>query len=471
MLFNTIDYILFLPLVIIGYYAIKPKYRWVLLLSASYYFYMCWKLEYIVLILVSTLIDYFCGIRMSKFDSKKKRLPYLVLSLVSNLGILVGFKYFNFFSENVELLFEQFDVTVNLPLLDFLLPVGISFYTFQTLSYSIDVYKGKQEAEKHLGIFALYVSYFPQLVAGPIERYSRLAPQLKKEHTLEYNNLANGFRLIIFGLFAKMVIADNLGLYVTQIYEQPEVYNSFSILSGLVFYSFQIYGDFFGYSLIAIGSAKLMGVDIMDNFNTPYLSRNIAEFWQRWHISLSTWFRDYLYYPLGGNKVKVLRWSLNILVVFVISGLWHGANLTFLFWGLIFAIAYLVEKGVNHLINPPSPKDKLTIARLLLSLKTFLIVTIAWIFFRSQSVEEAFDMFYYIGNNQTSEYEYLPAGTIMWVVLGLFILADLLLFNTRFDKWIGSKNLFVRWAVYFLLIFTIIVFAGVEEFAFIYFQF
>ncbi len=471
MLFNTIDYIIFLPVVIIGYYLIAPKYRWVLLLAASYYFYMCWKLEYIFLILISTLIDYLCGIQMSKHESKKKRRPYLILSLVSNLGILVGFKYFNFFSENIRLLFEKFDVSVDLPILEFLLPVGISFYTFQTLSYSIDVYKGKQKAERHLGIFALYVAYFPQLVAGPIERFSRLAPQLKQHHKLEYDNLANGFRLIIFGLFAKMVIADNLGLYVNQIYEQPEIYHSFSIGCGLIFYSFQIYGDFFGYSLIAIGSAKLMGVNIMDNFNTPYLSRNIAEFWQRWHISLSTWFRDYLYYPLGGNRVKVLRWIFNILIVFVISGFWHGANLTFLFWGLVFALAYIIEKGVNHFLSLPKPENSLTLARLLLSVKTFIIVTIAWVFFRSQTIETAFDMFYYLGNNNSGDYQNLPAGTIMWVVLSLFLLTDLLLFNTRFDKWIQSKSLFVRWFIYFLLIFTIIVFAGVEEFAFIYFQF
>ena len=310
MLFNTIEFVLFLPLVIFAYYLLPHKLRWILLLAASYFFYMSWKVEYIFLIILSTLIDYACGIFMEKLKDKNARLPFLILSLSANLGLLFFFKYYNFASENLNLLFDKIEINKELPLMKFLLPVGISFYTFQTLSYSIDVYFRRQKAERHLGYFALYVSFFPQLVAGPIERFSRLSPQLKAPHTFSYENLAKGLRLILYGLFIKMVIADNLAGLVDQIYATPQHFSSLDIITGIVFYSFQIYSDFYGYSIIAIGSAQIMGISLMDNFRTPYLAKNIAEFWQRWHISLSTWFRDYLYYPLGGNQVKKLRLSL-----------------------------------------------------------------------------------------------------------------------------------------------------------------
>lgn len=311
MLFNTIDFAIFLPAVVLIYYLIPPKFRWVLLLAASYYFYMSWKVEYILLIVVSTLVDYFSGIRMGKLEERRSRLPWLILSLCINLGLLFSFKYFNFASENLNVLFSKVGLAGKIPMHELLLPVGISFYTFQTLSYSIDVYFGRQKAEKHLGYFALYVSFFPQLVAGPIERYSRLAPQLRERHILSYDNLVNGLRLILYGLFIKMVIADNISPIVDQVYANPENYASGHVLTGIFLYSFQIYSDFFGYSTIAIGSALLLGVRIMDNFKSPYLAKNISEFWQRWHISLSTWFRDYLYFPLGGNRVSKYRWVLN----------------------------------------------------------------------------------------------------------------------------------------------------------------
>jgi len=314
MLFNTIQFAIFLPIVIIAYYLIPHKFRWILLLAASYYFYMSWKVEYIFLIVFSTLVDYSTGIFMDKLPTKKAKLPLLILSLTTNLGLLFFFKYYNFATENINELLQSFSIHSQIPLMSFLLPVGISFYTFQTLSYSIDVYLGRQKAEKHLGYFALYVSFFPQLVAGPIERFSRLNPQLRAKHVFSFNNLANGLRLILYGLFIKMVIADNLSGIVDQIYAAPEKFSSLNILTGVFFYSFQIYSDFYGYSIIAIGSALIMGIKIMDNFKTPYLSKNIAEFWQRWHISLSTWFRDYLYFPMGGNRVSQKRWIINIFV-------------------------------------------------------------------------------------------------------------------------------------------------------------
>lgn len=279
MQFNSLQYLIFLPTIILLYYILPQKLRWVLLLAGSYYFYMCWRVEYILLILASTGIDYFCGLKMEKLDNQKRKVPYLILSLIANLGLLFTFKYYNFAADTANSILYHFNIVKRFPELKVLLPVGISFYTFQTLSYTIEVFKGNAKAERHLGYFALYVAFFPQLVAGPIERFTRLSPQLKENHKLKYENLSNGFRLILFGLFIKMVIADNLSVYVDKIYVSPHDYNSWSIITGLVFYSFQIYSDFYGYSIIAIGSAKLLGIELMDNFNTPYLARNINEFW------------------------------------------------------------------------------------------------------------------------------------------------------------------------------------------------
>lgn len=471
MLFNTLEFVLFLPAVIILYYAIPHKYRWILLLAASYYFYMSWRVEYIFLIIISTLIDYFSGRMMEKLPTKKSRLPLLILSLCTNLGLLFFFKYYNFGVENLNTLFDNIGIQEDIPLMNFLLPVGISFYTFQTLSYTIDVFYGRQKAEKHLGYFALYVSFFPQLVAGPIERYSRLAPQFRTRHSFNYDNLANGLRLILYGLFIKMVIADNLAGIVDQIYNAPAQYSSIDLLTGIFCYSFQIYSDFYGYSVIAIGSALLMGVRIMDNFKTPYLAVNIAEFWQRWHISLSTWFRDYLYFPLGGNRVKIIRWILNILIVFVISGLWHGANWTFITWGALFGLIYLFEKFFNKLFKLERRYAPFSFGHILLALKTFILVTFIWIFFRSQTFVDATDMFsLLIQNIDVSDLQLTTPGYV-WIFLFLFILSDILLYNKRFDTWVSNFPFVLRWIIYGILIFSIIAFAGVENFPFIYFQF
>ncbi len=471
MIFNSIEFVLFLPIVIILYYLTPHKYRWILLLSASYYFYMSWKVEYIFLIIFSTLVDYFSGLMMERYSSKKKRLPFLILSLVTNLGLLFYFKYYNFGVENLNLLFDQIGISKDFALMDFLLPVGISFYTFQTLSYSIDVYFGRLKAERHLGYFALYVSFFPQLVAGPIERFSSLTPQFKQNHPFSYDNLANGLRLILYGLFIKMVIADNLAIIVEKIYSSPENFSSLDILTGISFYSFQIYSDFYGYSIIAIGSALIMGIKLMDNFKTPYLAKNIAEFWQRWHISLSTWFRDYLYFPLGGNKVKTSRWVINIFLVFIISGFWHGANWTFIIWGGIFGVVYLIEHLLNKWFKIKTQHTSYSIQHFLLAVKTFIIVTIAWVFFRSQNITEAIQILSSIFKNSNVNTSELIIPTFVWVYFLLFILSDFLLYNNRFDKWISSMPFIGRWSIYGILLFSIISFASIEEFPFIYFQF
>ncbi|PKP23962.1 MAG: membrane-bound O-acyltransferase family protein [Bacteroidetes bacterium HGW-Bacteroidetes-22] len=471
MLFNSIEFIIFLPIVISLFFLIPHRFRWILLLAASYYFYMCWKVEYIFLIVFSTLIDYFCGIFMEKFHEKRFKLPILLVSLISNLGLLFFFKYYNFASENLNLLFDKIGIQQDIPLMNFLLPVGISFYTFQTLSYSIDVYFGRQKAEKHLGYFALYVSFFPQLVAGPIERFSRLTPQLKEKHLFSYDNLVNGLRLIIFGFFIKMVIADNLSGIVDEIYAAPEKFSSLEILKGLLFYSFQIYSDFSGYSLIAIGSARIMGIRLMDNFNTPYLAINISEFWQRWHISLSTWFRDYLYFPLGGNRVAKTRWVFNILVVFVVSGVWHGANWTFLIWGALFGVIYLIESALNKLLKIEREYTPYSFGHISLAVKTFIIVTFIWVFFRSQSFAEAINIFKLLYNNIGFAGAKLIIPGYLWVFFLTFIASDFLLYNKRFDVWLGNVPAIGRWTVYGFLIFSIIVYAGIENFPFIYFQF
>lgn len=469
MLFNTLSFVYFLPIVILLYYLLPHKFRWILLLLASYIFYMAWRVEYIFLIIFSTLIDYYCSLKMESKDTQKKK-RFLYLSMFSNLGLLFFFKYFNFFSSNLNSLGSNIGLTAEIPMLKYLLPVGISFYTFQTLSYSIDVYHGKQKAEKHLGYFALYVAYFPQLVAGPIERFSRLSPQLKENHPFTYDNFVKGMRLILYGLFIKMVIADNLSVYVDQIYESPTEFNRLSVAMGLLIYSFQIYCDFHGYSTIAIGCALMMGVKIMDNFKTPYLSKNIGEFWQRWHISLSTWFRDYVYVPLGGNKVKYKLWVRNIFIVFVVSGLWHGANWTFVIWGALYGFVYFIEKQVNKYLNINKDYKAFSVGHILLSIKTFTIVTLIWVFFRSQSLSQVKDLFSALIYN-SDKLKYLEIEPIVSLFFGLFIISDLILYNNRFDRWCDQLSFLSRWIIYAVLIFSTIVFSGIKDFTFIYFQF
>jgi alginate O-acetyltransferase complex protein AlgI len=341
MLFNSLHFLFFFPAVVALYFATPARYRWALLLAASYYFYAAWRLEYVVLIMVSTLADYLCGLRMGRLATKRERKPWLILTLVVNLGLLFVFKYLDFFGDSLRALFNQFNIFYDVPAYNLLLPVGISFYTFQTLSYSIEVYRGNQKPERHLGIFALYVSFFPQLVAGPIERSTRLLPQFWVQHGFDASRAASGFRLILWGFFKKIVIADRLAIYVNDVYGNPGAQDGLTLLVATYFFAFQIYCDFSAYSDIAIGSARIMGYDLMQNFRRPYFARSIQEFWQRWHISLSTWFRDYVYIPLGGNRVPKWRWYVNLMAVFLVSGLWHGAAWTFVVWGALHG-GYLI---------------------------------------------------------------------------------------------------------------------------------
>ncbi len=468
MLFNSIHFLFFLPLVIGLYYLIAPRFRWVLILFASCYFYMALVPKYILILFTIILIDYTSALLIERRQGSIRK-AYLIISVCSNILVLAFFKYFNFANENVTFFLKFFGKDNPIENLNIILPIGLSFHTFQSMAYTIEVYRGSQKAERHLGYFANYVLFFPQLVAGPIERYSRLGEELKQVHVFKYDNFSKGFRLILFGFFAKMVVADNLAPIVNVVYDHPAGYSSVSILTAMIFFSFQIYADFFGYSLIAMGSAKLMGINLMENFKTPYLSTTITEFWTRWHISLTTWFRDYLYIPLGGNRVKGIRWIINILVVFSISGLWHGASWTFVIWGLLHGVIYLSEKAANKLFNLHLNKHN-SIYRVFTSFKTFALVTIIWVFFRAESISKVQQIFNALTHNYNLTDD-LTVAPKYWIVLLLFILFDIFFYNHRMEVKLEKEPFILRWAIYAALLFGVMTLSGVENVPFIYFQF
>ncbi|HOD52534.1 MAG TPA: MBOAT family O-acyltransferase, partial [Candidatus Hydrogenedentes bacterium] len=331
MLFNSLQFVVFFPIVVMVYFALPFRFRWAFLLAASYYFYGCWRANYLVLLFASTILDYVAGLGIGSTNNPRVRTLFLLMSLIGNFGMLFTFKYFNFFTSNFEFLFDFYRIPK--PALQVLLPVGISFYTFQTLSYTIDVYRGEQKPERHFGYFALYVTFFPQLVAGPIERSTRLLPQFFVKHDFDYERLRSGLLIMMVGFFKKLVIADRLSIYVDEVYNNPGKYHGLPVIAATYFFAFQIFCDFAGYSDIAIGSARIMGFELMQNFRRPYFATSISDFWRRWHISLSTWMRDYLYVALGGNRVSKLKWYRNLILTFVLSGLWHGAAWTFVIWG------------------------------------------------------------------------------------------------------------------------------------------
>ena len=472
MVFNSIEFVIFLPIVVLLFYLLPQKARWLMLLVASCVFYMWFVPKYILILLVTIIIDYSAGILMEKHaDEPKKKKTFLVISVVSTLLVLFIFKYLGFINDNFVWLCQKLGLDVRTSV-NIILPIGLSFHTFQSMSYVIEVYRGHQKAERHFGYYSLYVMFFPQLVTGPIERPGNLLRQLHEYKDFRYENISKGMRLILFGLFIKMVVADHLGAYVDEVYANPAEYNSWSVMLAMAFYSFQIYCDFFGYSTIALGSAKLMGFDISDNFRTPYLAKNIAEFWHRWHISLSTWFRDYVYFPLGGSRVKFGRWAFNILVVFVLSGIWHGAAWTFLFWGFAHGLLHILEKALRNRFPYKEPNSKwlgISLDALRIA-KTFVLVTLFWVMFRATDFANMRDIFVAAVSNFGGG-QSLAVKPEVWLYLALFILSDLLLFNTRFDAWCEGKPMVVRWLIYALLIFLVIACSSVNSFPFIYFQF
>ncbi len=480
MLFNSLEFIIFFPIVVAAYFAIKPKYRWILLLIASYYFYMAWNYKYIVLIAISTTIDYLAGIKIYTSNNKKTRKALLLISLFANLGLLFFFKYFNFFGDSINFLFNKVNIFYNVPVYHYLLPVGISFYTFQTMSYTIDVYNGKQTPERHFGRFALFVSFFPQLVAGPIERSVNLLPQFRKDYDFNYERIKKGILLMVWGFFKKVVIADRLAEYVNLVYNHPHDYAGLHNIIATFFFSFQIYCDFSGYSDIAIGSAMIMGYTLMTNFRRPYLSLSVREFWSRWHISLSTWFRDYLYIPLGGNRVVKWRWYYNLFITFLISGLWHGAEWTFVIWGalhgfyLIFAIwTKDIRERFNRFIGLlKHPK----IYKAWQILVTFVLVFFAWIFFRANNMSDALlfirKTFDFSGSGKINLFHF---GVDFYIAFASIILLLLFEYLEEFKgltvRIRAATPKAIKWTVLTVVLLIIFVLGEWEGADFLYFQF
>jgi len=479
MLFNSLQFVFFFPIVVAAYFALKPKYRWILLLLASYYFYMCWNYKYIVLIILSTVVDYFAGIILHKTERRRLRILVLMASLVTNLGLLFFFKYFNFFGESINYLLDKVNIFYNVPAYDFLLPVGISFYTFQTLSYTIDIYKRKQEPEYHFGRFALFVSFFPQLVAGPIERSVNLLPQFRQVYTFEYERVKNGLLLMGWGFFKKVVIADRLAEYVNMVYNNPQDFAGLHNIIATFFFSFQIYCDFSGYSDIAIGAALVLGYKLMTNFRRPYFSQNIREFWTRWHISLSTWFRDYVYISLGGNRVVKWRWYYNLFITFLVSGLWHGAEWTFVIWGAIHGL-YLViaivtlkyREAINDWIGISKFPGLYKFVQILI---TFVLVYFSWIFFRASNLPEAILILknHFVFEHHTAINLFrIPAD--FYIAFGsIFVLLLLDFSEERFmiSHQIRKLPIYLKWGLLFLFISVIFLFGVWNEADFLYFQF
>ena len=476
MLFNSLHFAGFFIVVTIFYFALPHKYRWFLLLSASCYFYMAFVPVYILILGFTIVIDYFAGIFLEKTTGRRKKW-FLIASLIANIGVLAIFKYYNFLNDNITTLLHGIGYQNPVPYLSILLPIGLSFHTFQAMSYTIEVYRGNQKAERNFGIYALYVMFYPQLVAGPIERPQNLIHQFYEKHYFEINRITAGLKQMLWGFFKKLVIADRLAIYVNAVYNHPAEHTGITLLVATVFFAFQIYCDFSGYSDIAIGVARIMGFKLMTNFNRPYLSRNIAEFWKRWHISLSTWFRDYLYFSLGGNRVAVPRWYLNLFLVFLISGLWHGANWTYVIWGSINGM-YLVFAII---IQPLKEKfDKFTglnkfpvINGFFQIVITFILANFAWIFFRANSLADALMIIRKIFSFSGTLYYENPSIILYSVFSILFLLA----FEMKEEYYKGEINLlnnkspFIRNLSYAFLILVILMIGVFDGGEFIYFQF
>jgi len=482
MLFNSIDFAIFLPIVFILYWFVTNrnlKLQNFLIVAASYLFYGWWDWRFLSLILFSSLVDYFVGIGLLKQENLTKRKMLLWTSILVNLGFLGFFKYYNFFLDNFISAFSFFGTEIKANSLNIILPVGISFYTFQTMSYSIDVYKRKLQPTKDFIAFSAFVSFFPQLVAGPIERATHLLPQFYKKRTFDYSKAVDGMRQILWGLFKKIVIADNCAEYANLIFNNSADYSGSTLVLGALFFTFQIYGDFSGYSDIAIGTSRLFGFDLMRNFNFPYFSRDIAEFWRRWHISLSTWFRDYLYIPLGGSHGGTWMKVRNTFIIFIVSGFWHGANWTFIVWGALNAIYFLplllTNNNRNNLETVAQGKVFPGIKELSFMLLTFGLTVFAWIFFRANNIGHAIS---YISEILSPSLFSVPKFAGMSRALTTIILVAIFVLV----EWKGREgqyaisNLGIKWkrplryAMYYAIIIAIFWFGGKEQ-QFIYFQF
>ena len=496
MLFNSFQFVVFFPVVTTAYFLLPHRYRWLLLLSASCYFYMAFIPKYILILLVTITVDYFAGIGLETVQGSKRKWV-LFASIVSNVGMLAFFKYFNFANENMTALANFLGWNYPIGHLEIILPIGLSFHTFQSLSYTIEVYRDNQKAERHFGYLALYVMFYPQLVAGPIERPQNILHQLHEEHRFEYQRVTDGLKWMAWGMFKKVVIADRMALFVNPVYDSPVGFQGPALVFATLAFAIQIYCDFSRYSDIAFGSAQVMGIKLMKNFQHPYFAKSISEFWRRWHISLSTWFRDYVYIPLGGNRSSTPRWAINLFLTFLISGLWHGANWTFVIWGALHGI-YVVVWDISKSIRaraiavlrldqlPKALQNGASIA------VTFFIVTFAWIFFRASTIADALYITRNLGTGWSSfifqvKQAHLPfdlfeqltsesRGMILLTALAFlpFLTIDFLKFRGEFLVQLGRQKPFVRVFYYGLLIISILTlgtaYASASQ-AFIYFQF
>ena len=485
MLFNSLDFCLFLPIVFILYWFCfqkKLKAQNILILAASYFFYSCWDWRFLFLLIFSTALDYYTALKVERAATNTNRKFWFWLSIIVNLGFLGVFKYYDFFASSFSEALSILGFSANPWLLDMVLPVGISFYTFHGLSYVIDVYYKRINAERNFVEYAVFVSFFPLLVAGPIERATHLLPQIKVVRSFDYGRALDGMRQILWGLFKKVVIADNCAEYANIVFDGANNFSGSTMLLGAIFFSIQIYGDFSGYSDIALGTARLFGIELLKNFSFPYFSRDIAEFWRRWHISLSSWFRDYLYIPLGGNKGSMGIRIRNTFIIFIVSGFWHGANWTFIFWGALHAIYFLplllMKSNRNHLETVAAGKWLPTLSELMKMLLTFLLVTFGWIFFRAVDMHHAFA---FIDGMFTTEFFVSKAGdfaratvhpAVLSFYLFIFFITEWMGRESHFalQKWGVGKSFLLRWFFYFFLLFSVLIYSGKQE-QFIYFQF
>lgn len=482
MLFNSIDFAIFLPIVFLLYWFVTNKNlkaQNFLIVAASYVFYGWWDWRFLSLIIFSTIVDYTVGRRLRNEENKLKRKVLLWTSILVNLGFLGFFKYYNFFLDNFITAFSFFGTEIKANTLNIILPVGISFYTFQTLSYSIDVYKRKLDPTKNFIAFSAFVSFFPQLVAGPIERATHLLPQFYTKRNFDYGKAVDGMRQILWGLFKKIVIADNCAVFANMFFNNSADYSGSTLLLGALFFTFQIYGDFSGYSDIAIGTSRLFGFDLMRNFNFPYFSRDIAEFWRRWHISLSTWFRDYLYIPLGGSRGSMWMKIRNTFIIFIVSGFWHGANWTFIVWGALNAIYFLplllTANNRNHIDIIAKGNLLPTFKEFYLMLTTFSLTVFAWIFFRAENIGHAVS---YISEILSPSLFEIPdfVGMRNALTTVIFVIVFVLIEWKGRESQYAMENLGLKWkrpiryAMYYAIIIAIFWFGGDEQ-GFIYFQF
>lgn len=473
MLFNSIAYFIFLPIVLFIFFIIPQKWRWLWLFIVSCYFYAYFIPVYLFILFFIIIIDYFAGINIEKQQGKIRK-TLLIVSLGANISVLAFFKYYNFLNDNITIVLQYLGYKNSIPPLNWVLPIGLSFHTFQAMSYTIDVYNKQQKAEQHLGYYALYVMYFPQLVAGPIEKATRLIPQLKAKHFFSYERCLSGSRLIIWGLFKKVVIGDTLGAYIQTVFSDLHNYTGLSLLICCFFYVYQVYCDFSGYTDIAIGSSKILGINLMTNFNKPFNARTYPELWSRWHISLTTWFREYLYIPLGGNKVSKKRWYINILIVYIVMGVWHGSAWTCVGFGLFHGLINIFSVHTKDYRFKLEQKLKLnkfpllnkTIDRLLV----FCLFALAAIILRCPTLNDFVYLATHIFTFSTSNINW---ESLTYILILISIFEAIQSFQKDEDKepFTNMPNLFLRFTVYLFLIYSIILFGNKQAESFIYFQF